>query len=264
VQCQGSLDHRVYARAGYIRGAYAGADAKMGLARRLMGGRPTVFAASDHGFAPHWYAVNAGQILEDAGLQSSAQTDNCRAGGAPSQAKACYSGATVQIYISLSGRDPGGAVPAAEYETIRDEIVAAFRDLTDPGNPGKQVVSRILKKEELSDVQGSDSLCPSRCGDVVVVLRPPYQFNASTPGERIALAPFFGSHGFLPDLVDLPHQVNMRGVFVAAGPGIRKQDPVEGVRAVDLAPTIARLMDFPGPIHTRGNILFHLFTPDFP
>ena len=41
----------------------------------------------------------------------------------------------------------------------------------------------MLKKEELRDVDGSDSLHPSRSGDVVVVLRPPYQFDAATPGS---------------------------------------------------------------------------------
>jgi hypothetical protein len=46
---------------------------------------------------------------------------------------------------------------------------------------------------------------------------------------------------------------------VAAGPGIRKQDPVPGIRAVDLAPTIASLMRIPGPIHARGTILSNLF-----
>ena len=259
VRCKGALDHRLAIREGYIRSAYAGADAKLALARRLMGADPTVFAASDHGFAPHWYAVNAGKILEDAGLQPTAQTANCRAGGAPTRAKACYTGATAQIYISLSGRDPAGVVPAADYDNARNQIVAAFRDLTDPANPGKQVVLKILKKEELGNVEGSDSLHPSRSGDVVVVLRPPYQFNASTPGQRIAFSPFFGGHGYLPNLVDLPHQVNMRGAFVAAGPGIRKMDPVSGIRAIDLAPTIARLMDFPGPINARGKILFNLF-----
>jgi len=259
VRCIGPLDHRLAMREGYIRSSYAGADAKLALARKWMGAHPTVFAASDHGFAPHWYAVNAGKILEDAGLQATAQTANCRAGGAPTRAKACYSGATVQIYISLSGRDPGGVVPAADYENVRNEIIDAFRNLADPENPGKQVVLKILKKEELRNVEGSDSLHPTRSGDVVVVLRPPYQFNASTPGKRIALTPFFGSHGYLPNLVDLPHQVNLRGVFLAAGPGIRKRDPVPGIRAIDLAPTIARLMDFPGPINARGKILFNLF-----
>jgi Type I phosphodiesterase / nucleotide pyrophosphatase len=260
-RCQGALEHRLAIRQGYIRSAYAGADAKLSLAQRLTGANPTVFAASDHGFAPHWYAVNAGKILEDAGLQSTAQTANCRAGGPPTRAKACYSGATVQVYISLSGRDPGGIVPAADYENVRDEILSAFRNLTDPENPGKQVVLKILKKEELRNVEGSDSLHPTRSGDVVVVLRPPYQFNASTPGKRIALTPFFGGHGYLPNLVDIPHQVNMRCVFVAAGPGIRKQESVPGIRAVDLAPTIASLMGIPGPIHARGTILFNLFPP---
>ena len=32
--------------------------------------RVLFFAASDHGFSPHWHAVKAGKILEDAGLQA--------------------------------------------------------------------------------------------------------------------------------------------------------------------------------------------------
>jgi hypothetical protein len=62
---------------------------------------------------------------------------------------------------------------------------------------------------------------PSRSGDVVVVLRPPYQYDAATPESRIAFSQFFGQHGYLPELVDLEHNTNMHGVFVAAGPGIR-------------------------------------------
>ena len=48
-------------------------------------------------------------------------------------------------------------------------------------------------------------------------------------------------------------------MFVAAGPGIRKMDPVPDIRAVDLVPTIARLMVLPGPINARGKILSNLF-----
>jgi len=103
-------------------------------------------------------------------------------------------------------------------------------------------------------------LHPNRSGDVVVVLRPPYQFDAATPGQRIAFSQFFGQHGYLPELVDLANNVNMHATFVAAGPGIRKQGPVEGVRAVDLAPTLAMLMDIPGPQNARGKILYDLTT----
>jgi 2',3'-cyclic-nucleotide 2'-phosphodiesterase (5'-nucleotidase family) len=251
-------DGRVAVREGYIRAAYEEADQTLGLARTLMGAGTTVFASSDHGFAPQWYAVNAGKVLKDAGLQATEQSSNCRVGGAPTKAKACWAGGTAQIYISLAGRDPGGIVPAAEYENVRNQIIAAFQNLTDPANPGKQVVDRIFRKEQLRNVDGSDSLHPSRSGDVVVVLRPPYQFDAATPGQTIAFSQFFGQHGYLPDLVDLAHNVNMRGAFVAAGPGIRRQGPVPGVRAIDLAPTIAFLMGMPGPQNARGKILYNL------
>ncbi|MGE5465176.1 MAG: 5'-nucleotidase C-terminal domain-containing protein, partial [Syntrophothermus sp.] len=220
----------------------------------------TVFAASDHGFAPQWYAVNAGKVLSDAGLQSPEQPSNCRAAATTNLAKACWAGGTAQIYVNLAGRDPGGVVTAAQYEAVRNQIIAAFQNLTDPANPGKQVVLTILKKEDLRNVDGSDSLHPSRSGDVVVVLRPPYQFDAGTPGQRIAYSQFFGQHGYLPELVDLAHNVNMHATFVASGPGIRKQSPIAGVRAVDLAPTMAFLMNIPGTQNARGRIMYNITT----
>jgi 2',3'-cyclic-nucleotide 2'-phosphodiesterase (5'-nucleotidase family) len=248
-------DGRVEAREGYIRAAYHEADQTLALGRALMGeDDTTVFASSDHGFAPQWYAVNAGKVLADAGLQGSEQTSNCRVGGAPTKAKACWAGGTAQIYVSLAGRDPGGVVPPEQYEAVRDQIVAAFQNLTDPANPGKQVVLRVLRKEQLRNVDGSDSLHPSRSGDVVVVTRPPYQFDAAVLGQRIAPSEFFGQHGYLPNLVDLPHNVNMHATFVAAGPGVRDHGEVEGVRAIDVAPTLAFLMRIPGPQNARGQI----------
>jgi 2',3'-cyclic-nucleotide 2'-phosphodiesterase (5'-nucleotidase family)/predicted AlkP superfamily phosphohydrolase/phosphomutase len=258
----GTKDNLIAVREGYIRSAYAEADAKLAMSRALMGGNPTIFASSDHGFAPQWYAVNAGKVLADAGLQTPEQPSNCRAAtgtGALNKAKACWAGGTAQIYVNLAGRDPGGIVAAADYENVRNQIIAAFQNLTDPANPSATIIGRIMKKEELRNVDGSDSLHPSRSGDVVVVLRPPYQFDAATPGQRIAFSQFFGQHGYLPDLVDLAHNVNMHATFVAAGSGIRRQDPVAGIRAIDLAPTIALLLGIPGPQNARGKILYQLF-----
>ncbi len=193
-------------REGYIRSAYQEADAKLARARQLLGGNPTTIAGSDHGFAPQWYAVNAGKVLSDAGLQSPEQPTNCRAAATTNLAKACWAGGTAQIYVNLAGRDPGGTVPAASTRRSATRSSAAFQNLTDPANPGKQVILKILKKEELRNVDGSDSLHPSRSGDVVVVARPPYQFDAATPGQTIAFSQFFGQHGYLPNLVDLAAQ----------------------------------------------------------
>ena len=117
------------------------------------------------------------------GCKSPEQPSNCRAAATTNLAKACWAGGTAEIYVNLAGRDPGGTVPAANYEAVRSQIIAAFQSLTDPNNPGKQVVLAIIKKEELRNVDGSDSLHPNRSGDVVVVPRPPYQFDAATPGN---------------------------------------------------------------------------------
>ena len=247
----GLPDGRVSEREGYLRSAHHEADAKLALARSFLP-TATVFATSDHGFAPQWYAVNAGKVLSDAGIQDPEQPANCRAAAATNLAKACWSGGTAQIYVNTTL--PAGTT----YEQVRTAVIDAFQSLSDPANPGKQVVLRIMKKEELRNVDGSDSLHPNRSGDVVVVLRPPYQFDAATSGQTIALSQFFGQHGYLPDLVDLEHNVNMRAAFVASGPGVRHRGPVAGIRAVDLAPTIAFLMDIPGPQHARGRILHDL------
>ena len=218
----GTPDGLVSVREGYIRSAYQEADDKLGLARSYMP-TATVFAGSDHGFAPQWYAVNAGKVLSDAGIQTPEQPSNCRA---RSHNQPCQ---------GLLGRRYGAdlrqlaVLPAGTHlRPGPHQIITAFPSLTDPANPGKQVVLKIMLKEELRNVDGSDSLHPSRSGDVVVVLRPPYQFDAATPGQTIAFSQFFGQHGYLPETVDLAHNVNMHATFVASGPGIRHQGPVSG------------------------------------
>jgi 2',3'-cyclic-nucleotide 2'-phosphodiesterase (5'-nucleotidase family)/predicted AlkP superfamily phosphohydrolase/phosphomutase len=258
----GTPDGRLAIREGYIRSAYHEADSKLALARSLMPTDTTVFAGSDHGFAPQWYAVNAPKILADAGLQTPEQPSNCRAAvstpPAPAPvnlAKACWAGGTAQIYVNTTL--PAGVTKA----NVIAQIKTAFQNLTDPANPGAQVLTAVLDQKDLRNVDGSDSLHPSRSGDVVVVTRPPYQFDAATPGQRIAFSQFFGQHGYFPNLVDIAHNVNMHAVFVASGPGVRKQTtPIAGVRAVDLAPTLAFLLGIDGPQNARGKILVSITT----
>jgi 2',3'-cyclic-nucleotide 2'-phosphodiesterase (5'-nucleotidase family)/predicted AlkP superfamily phosphohydrolase/phosphomutase len=282
-------DGRLDEREGYIRAAYHEADATLGLGLDLMGGldETTVFASSDHGFAPQWFAINAGKIIADAGLSSAENTSNCRAilptsrtSTAFTLAKVCWAGATAQVYINLAGRDPTGSVlqpsppvtppltecpctngpqvAAADYEVVRDQIIEAFESFD--ASTGGKAIDVILRKEDLRDVAGSDSLHPNRSGDVVIVARPPYQFDAATPGQDVAFSQFFGQHGYLPDLVDLDASINMHGTFVAAGPGIRHTAAVPGVRAVDLAPTLAYILGIDRPQNSSGRILHGITT----
>jgi len=261
--------NRVAIREGYIRSAYQNADEKLAVARSLMGGDPTTFAGSDHGFAPQWYAVNGNAVLNGATVTSSsdgtatpvslhasnASASNCSA-ATTDITKACWAGGTIQIYINAARLRSTANPTFPTYAEVRAAVRAAFEAVTDPTNPGKQVIARIMDKEELRDVDGSDSLHPNRSGDVVVVTRPPYQSDAGTSGQVIALSHFFGQHGFLPNYVDLANNINMHGTFVMAGPGVKHKGKVKDLRAVDMAPTMSLLMGIPGPQNARGAILY--------
>ena len=280
VNGDGTRDGRLDEREGYIRAAYHEADSTLGLVRELMGKRDTtVMSSADHGFAPQWLAVNAGKVLFDAGLASEEITANCRSvttAGGFGYAKACWAGGTAQIYVNPT-------LPAGlTYEQVRTRVIEAFQNLTDPDVPGRQVILEIFKKEELRNVDGTDALHPSRSGDVVVVARPPYQFDAATRGRTIAFSQFFGQHGYLPDLVNLRRDVNMHAAFVAAGPGIegRAEDgfrasgrhddddddddrglggrKVSKLRAIDVAPTLAFVLGIPAPQNASGKIRYDI------
>ena len=271
VDLDGNPDGRVAAREGFIKAAYKGADATLTLARRLMGRNPTTFVASDHGFAPQFLAIDASKVLVDLGLLSAPQTSNCRlaTGETLGKAKACWAGGTVQVYLNVAGRDPLAAgttqIPANQVDATVAQIKAAFLALTDPndwthdGNAeGWKVIDRAFTKAEARYIPNgpgstSDMAHPTRTGDLVVFSYPPYQFDAATPGTLISASHFFGQHGYVPDVMDLGANINMRASFLAGGAGIDK-GPVKA-STIDLAPTLAFILGVPEPQHSQGRVL---------
>jgi 2',3'-cyclic-nucleotide 2'-phosphodiesterase (5'-nucleotidase family) len=279
VQVNGTPDGRVAEREGFIRRAYEGADATAALAHGLLGAQTDVFVASDHGFAPQFLAIDASKVLVDLGLLSAPQTSNCRpaVGETIGKAKACWAGGTVQIYLNLAGRDPASPtyqqVPAADEAATLAMIEQAFLALSDPndwtgdGQPeGWKLIDRVFSRAEAryipngtddgddDELNYADMAHPTRTGDLVVLAFPPYQFDAATPGTLVALSAFFGQHGYMPNLQDLDANTNLRATFLAGGPSI-EEDNYEGVRSIDLAPTIAFLLDVPLPQQAQGRVL---------
>lgn len=246
----GPRDNRLAQREGYLRSAYHSADARLGLVRSLLK-NSDVLASSDHGFAPAWEAVDSPLILKQLGLQDVEQTANCRPAAASvpggTIAKSCWAGATAQIYLNLKGRDPDGILDPAAYQSTVDKIVATYEK--------QPWVEKVLTKAQLIDVAGIDSLNPTRSGDVVVVSKVPYEFDGATAGTLIAPSKFFGQHGYLPDDVDLAHNINLHATFVAGGPDIAHARSVKGVKAIDLAPTLAVLGGFDPPLQAQGSVL---------
>ncbi len=267
-------DNRVPAREGFLRAAYQGADQTLALARSLMGGDPTTFVSSDHGFGPQFLAVDASKPLVDLGLLSTPQTSNCRTAVAETigKAKACWAGGAVQIYLNLAGRDPVNPsftqVAAADEAATVAQIKAAYLGLTDPndwtgdGQPEHwKVIDRTFTKAEARYIPNgphstADMAHPTRTGDLVVFAFPPYQFDAATPGTLVAASHFFGQHGYVPDVQDLAGNTNMRATFIAGGPRIGKGEV--RARTIDLAPTLAYILGIPAPQQSQGRVLLEI------
>ncbi len=307
VQVNGTPDGRVNERTNFIKRAYQGADATLGLVGSLIDGHEkdddeddgdderkddrdddryeisddvTIFVASDHGFAPQFLAIDASKVLVDLGLLSSPQTSNCRlaAGETIGKAKACWAGGTVQVYLNLAGRDPVTAgltqVPAADEAATVALIKSAFLALSDPNDwtgdsqpESWMLIDRAFTKAEARYIpNGPDSTAdmshPTRTGDLVVFSYPPYQFDAATPGTLVARSAFFGQHGYVPDVQNLDASINMRATFIAGGELIRSKFVADGIRTIDLAPTIAYILRIPEPQHSQGVVQLDLLKDD--
>ena len=236
-----------------------------------MGKDPTTFVSSDHGFAPQFLAIDASLPLVEMGLLSKPQTSNCRpaTGETIGKAKACWAGGALQIYLNLAGRDVAGGgfqqVPAAELASTVAAIKAKYLGLKDPndwthdGQPENwKMIDRVFTKAEARYIPNgpnstSDMAHPTRTGDIVAFAFPPYQYDAETPGTLVAPSHFFGQHGYVPAVQDLPANVNMRATFLAGGEGIAKVQLT--AKTIDLAPTLAFLLGIAEPQHSQGRVL---------
>ena len=118
------------------------------------------------------------------------------------------------------------------------------------------MIDRVFTKAEARYIpNGENSTAnmshPTRTGDVVAFAYPPYQFDADDAGNAVALSAFFGQHGYVPDVQDLPNNINMRATFLAGGEGISR-GTIDDVRSIDLAPTIAYILGVPEPQQSQG------------
>lgn len=154
-----------------------------------------------------------------------------------------------QIYINLAGREPHGCVPPAEYDAVRDAIIAGLKTLRDPAT-GEHVVESVYRREELYHGDHLD-----QAPDIVFM---PTRLEYFGFGEYE-----FGSHKIIEAMqrgISGTHRMN--GIFIAYGAHVRP-GPIEGAGLADLAPTILHLLGVPPPSHMDGRVLHAALAPDF-
>jgi predicted AlkP superfamily pyrophosphatase or phosphodiesterase len=85
---------------------------------------------------------------------------------------------------------------------------------------------------------------PRRSGDIIVITEPPYRFRRSSLLDRVV--GLSGMHGYTPD------HSEMAAIFYAMGRGVPRDLCLETVRAIDVAPTVSRLLAIEPPRHSQG------------
>jgi len=144
---------------------------------------------------------------------------------------------SIYIYINVEGREPDGIVKPEEYEGLRNRIMDALRSYKDP-KLGICPFSLILKSEEAESI----GFYGDRIGDIIVTVRP-----GGLYGE--------GHGSFLPTA---EYGISsLKATLVMAGPGLKRNYKLRRpVHLVDVAPTIAYLMDIPAPKQAEGKVLY--------
>lgn len=108
---------------------------------------------------------------------------------------------------------------------------------------GADGVDRVIDAREAHSLELPTPDENQGMGDLILYPKPGHAFMNAVAGDDV-VAPstnYGGTHGFFNGDPDLD------GIFVASGAGIKKGVRLERVRNLDVAPTIARLLDVPLP-----------------
>jgi predicted AlkP superfamily phosphohydrolase/phosphomutase len=262
-----------------IRDLFVQIDRGLAALLALLPQDTTVILMSDHGFGPQHTVVNLNNYLLASGLLALKAEAGVRlrtwaarqerlAGAAVrlarlagrerllgyadvdwARTRAYARGHMGQIYLNLQGREPQGSVAPADYHAVRVEVMALLKNWRHPGSQ-RPLIERIIPNESAGHGpylhQGPD-------------------LHLVMDGYRALAYPLFAADGRLVTEQPLVDSGNHRpeGIFIAAGPQVRRGGAVEGARLQDLAPTVLHLLGVAVPADMDGRVLREMFTPAF-
>ena len=149
-----------------------------------------------------------------------------------------------RIFLNVAGREPQGTVAPADYEKVRDDLVAGLSAI--PDENGHEIGTKVFRPEELyKKVRG---VAP----DLIVYFGDLYWRSVGTVGGgRI--------HTFQNDTGPDGANHAQNGIFVlrdniTAQTGAR----VEGLQITDIAPTVMNLFGLPAPSDMEGRTVSSL------
>jgi predicted AlkP superfamily phosphohydrolase/phosphomutase len=150
-----------------------------------------------------------------------------------SQAFALASGGSAHVYVNLEGREWPGLVPQDEYAEVQDKIVQALVESQD--EDGQALFARVHKREELSALY----LDSPNAGDVFVQARPGYVLS-----DKVGFREVLAEGACCAAVGYAATSEEMHGFWIGAGDGLPSGQVIQPVSVLDLAPTIAKALNF--------------------
>jgi predicted AlkP superfamily phosphohydrolase/phosphomutase len=144
-----------------------------------------------------------------------------------------------RIFLNVAGREPNGTVAPEDYEKMRDELSAGLKAIRDEN--GHDIGTQVFKPEELyKEVRG---VAP----DLIVYFGALFWRSVGSVGEG-KIHSFENDTG--PDGAN--HAENGIFLFRSSDDPMTGGQRVDGLRIVDIAPTILTLFGLPVPLDMEG------------
>jgi predicted AlkP superfamily phosphohydrolase/phosphomutase len=137
-----------------------------------------------------------------------------------------------RLFMNVRGREPQGCIDLADYERVRDELIARIETIEDP--EGHRIGSRACRPQDLyREVNGVPP-------DLIV-------YFGDLRWRSIGAVGYPGIHTFDNDTG--PDEANHAkfGIFIHRDPRLRGRGRVEGLRLVDVGPSLLGLFGLPAP-----------------
>lgn len=260
-----------------IRSVYRRVDENIGRILEKVDLDNTIVAlVSDHGFTKLDWNPYLKQYLHNAGLldyvldltnddPSNLKIDWSKTKCHPLEP--CHA----HIFINLKGRDPHGTVDPTDYTKVQEQIIRALYDIKDP-ETGASAVALACTKKDAETLGILPSKGYDRVGDVIFSWKPGYmshpfiyrvgvKYRDGT--ERIIpnpelMEPAVLTKNFTGGHLCLPTEPDMHAVLLLAGCGIPHMKRKNVAQIVDIAPTVAEILDIPVPKDAEGGVMYDI------
>ena len=251
-----------YAR--YVEDSYRKVDAVLKSWMEAAPPGTNFVVVSDHGFVPAHGTVFLNNYLAESGFKVAPSSE--------AEVRALVDGGSANIYVNVKGRQKAGVVPPERLNEYVGRVVEACKALRDPST-GEPIFEVVMRRGELKSLRLGDD---ERSPDVFVSGRLGWSMSARinprapfilpstmTPEGRAGLAPEArellaagnlnetspGIHGYLA------RNRQLESIFYAVGPGVPRAR-LGRIRVVDIAPTVAAILNISPPRDAQGRALW--------